>query len=60
MESNAKNLGHLSIEILPGDLITLGNAIQILVTEKKGGRLKLKVIAPKVVLVNYKPRRTAQ
>lgn len=57
MESNAKNLGHLSIEILPGDLITLGNAIQIIITEKKGGRLRLKLIAPKAVLINYKPRR---
>lgn len=57
MESHAKNLGHLSIEVLPGDLIMLGNAIQVIITEKKGGRLRLKLIAPKAVLINYKPRR---
>lgn len=58
MASDDKDLGHLSLEVMPGDLIALGKEVRLMITERKrSGAIRLKVIAPKATLIYYKPRR---
>lgn len=57
MASNGKNLGQLSIEIRTGDQIMLGNAIELRVVRHKRGAVRLKIVAPRAVLINYQPKR---